>query len=816
MRGKPAQNLADGGMVHSLTGMLGLRKRTPEELRAADAKAQARNQEASAAIAERAKSAPAPSPAPSGGSTAALSGYSGMTAVERREKAAGFKAGGVIRGPGTGTSDSIETEKEPGTFIMPADSTQAIGPDALEEMGEKVPVRLSNGEFEFPPDQVQALGEAVLTVMRDATHQPVDGGTKRTAHGFVPHQSFANGGLIDSEVTRVGNSYSGGNVSGGIAVNGQSPGGTVSTSSWASPAPAPAPAPSPTIVATNTVAPAASPAPAPAAPMGWAERNAQRSNEVTASSIMDSPERRAAQASLGPTPEPAPAPVATSSNAAPVAAGFQPASQRVGAQPQPRQLGAGFQPRRYADGGVVKDEDKQRLANQTSMYVQGAQAQAASRPPAVPAPAAPAAPAPAVPRAAGFIPGLRAVASEAGKTVGDLANQGRYGAAAGETARALLAAGPAMVDDVVGGALRAVAPPVIDAGKQFLGMGDSTAPAPQGQAAPQAASAAPAAQTPTAPEPVPTAPPEPAMADQQPIAAPAPGAVTREGNSYSGTNVSGDVSINGVAPRNGGQVSTPGQVPTAPVQPTPAGFVPASMRAPVLRNSTNDWAARKALENAATSASSITNNGGKFDRSGPGDSVAMAAYKAALATDQASQQAQAGMDQAALRENAGLQREGMQQEGATTRTGIQEQGAGTREAGRNSVAQGELALRRTAAGFQTRAAAQLENLQAQYTAEKDAGKRAELARQIREFQGKEQAPRFKVAAGGQQMDASGVPYKVPDRIFNEQTGEVMQQQGQGGAPQTATPPSKDSLVRGQLYQTARGAARWNGQSFDPV
>ena len=50
-RGKPVQNFADGGIVHSLTGMLGMRKRTPEELRAADAKSQARNQEAATAAA---------------------------------------------------------------------------------------------------------------------------------------------------------------------------------------------------------------------------------------------------------------------------------------------------------------------------------------------------------------------------------------------------------------------------------------------------------------------------------------------------------------------------------------------------------------------------------------------------------------------------------------------------------------------------------------------------------------------------------------------------------------------------------------------
>lgn len=669
LRDKPVQKLADGGMVHSIKGMLGLRPRTPDELRAADAKAQARNQEAAAAAAERAKAAPAPSPAPSGGAATAVSGYAGMTAAERREKAAGFKSGGVIRGPGTGTSDSIETEKRPGTFIMPADSTQAIGPDVLEDMGEKVPVRLSDGEFEFPPDQVQALGEAVLTVMRDATHKPV-GGNAKEAHGFVPHQSFA-------------------------------------------------------------------------------------------------------------------------------------------------------------DGGSVKDEEKRRLANQTSMYVQGAQAAAASRPAAPPEAPAPAAPAPApaqptaAPVAAGFMPGTRAVFNESGKAIGDLVSQGRYGAAAGETARAALAYGPALVDDVVGGAFRAAAPAVEDAGKQFFGLGNSGAQAPQDPlAAAPAAPPAPAPQAAQAPAPAaPDATAQPSVATPPSAAAPAPGAVTRNGNSYSGTNVTGDVSINGAAPRGGGQISAKNmaaadalagrqsQESAARVQQAPAGFAPAGLTAPVVRNSTKDWAARKALENAATSASSITNNGGKFDRSGPGDSVAMAGYKAALATDQALQQAQPGLEQTALRENGANQRAALQDAGATTRTVIQDQGSTAREAGRTALGRGELELRRTAAGFQTRAAAQMESLQNAYANEKDQAKQAVLARQIREIQGKEQPARYKVAAGGQQIDANGVAYKVPDRVFNEQTGQFADAAATA-APTKARPVGTTSTVNGKT-------AVWDGEKWVP-
>lgn len=628
-----AKNYADGGVVHSIKGMLGLRPRTPDEMRAADAKAQERNQAASAKVAARQAEAAAPAAAPQ----AALTQYSGMTALQRREKEAGYADGGMVRGPGSGTSDDVPDEVPKGTYIMPADSTDALGADKLAEMGsKKVPVNLSNGEFKMPPEQVHAVGVQALDQMKAATHTPV--------RGFAPQ-----------------------------------------------------------------------------------------------------------------------------------------------AQPEePRQF--------FANGGVVTDEEKQRLANQTSMYVQGAQASAASRPAvpiAAPAPAAPAQTT-AAPVAAGFMPGTRAVFNESGKAIGDLAGQGRYGAAAGETARAALAYGPALVDDVVGGAFRAAAPAVADAGKQFFGLGNPSAQAPQDPlAAAPTAPPAPAPQAALAPAPAPVATAQPSVATPPSAAAPAPGAVTRNGNSYSGTNVTGDVSINGAAPRNGGQIGAQNmaaadalagrqsQESTARVQQAPAGFAPAGLTAPVVRNSTNDWAARKALENAATSASSITNNGGRFDRSGPGDSVAMAGFKAMLGTDQALQQAQVGLEQEGMRQNGGLQREQVQQAGANERSARGFQVDSRRADIEGKRVNSEIEAR----GFQTRAMQQLENLQTQYAAEKDPTRRGELARQIREFQGKEQAPRFKVAAGGQQMDASGVPYKVPDRIFNEQTGEVMQQPGQGGAPQ---------------------------------
>lgn len=757
------QYLADGGMVDSIKGMLGLRPKTREELLAADAKAQARNQEAAAKVAAR--QAPAPSPA----HQSAISDYSGMNAMQRREKEQGlknggmvkpygFKAGGLIRGPGTGTSDSIETEKRPGTFIMPADSTQAIGPEVLEELaepmeageegegmktegaeyegpeeegeGETVPVRLSNGEFEYTPQQVQSLGEAVLTVLRNATHEAVE--DKPKAAGFKPMQGFVNGGMIENDVTRVGNSYSGGNVGGNITVNGQEPGGSVSSASPvpSNPVPAtPSATPAATPSAATAPAPAATATPAPsAAPMDWAARNAQRSNEVTASSIMDSPERRAAQAKLTPTP----APVAPVAPTAPAIGGIQPPATAMDAT-KPKAFGAqtaspfGLKPRGYAIGGVVKDDEKQRLANQTAMYVQGAQEAAANRPPApVQAPVAqPPAP------------------SEYGRQMASL------GGALADGAAWL---GKTIVSAPGYGLNRPDAPATTQRTA-------STAGAGRGSINPAA----------VVPANVTTTAPVTAEETEQTAAAPTQAAAE---------------------PAAAPQTANPNQVA--------AGFVPGGapaaipqVVAPTVRNSTNDWAARKALENAATAASSITNTrrwGGKGAENGPD----VQAYLAMLKNDLALQQAQPNMEQAAMRENGANQRTAVQDAGATTRTGIQEQGSNARAAVSSALQRDEFGLKKEAQGFQTRAAAQQEKLRNTLIDPKatpEQRKQAQEYLQALAVSGKEPSPQYKSHVMPAIRNADGSTTEGGVYQENTRTGEGRWVKPQGdGAGQPGLPP----------------------------
>jgi hypothetical protein len=258
-----------------------------------------------------------------------------------------MRSGGAVHGPGTGTSDSI-------------------------------PALLSNGEYVLPADTVAHVGRPALDALRSLTHTPV--------------QKFADGGLVDDPqgagaVTRVGNSYSGMDVRGNISVNGQAPAGTYNENPGggaaailstmprpaspvaAAPIQATAGAPAATATAPVGAPPVASPGSTPVAG-GWADRNAQRNLEVTASSIVPSQARTDAQAQLGAAGRPA--------------AGIQPAGAATAAQPQSaasrlstitnpeppprrqpvRNVMDSLNPAvpRFADGGLVDEEALRRAA----------------------------------------------------------------------------------------------------------------------------------------------------------------------------------------------------------------------------------------------------------------------------------------------------------------------------------------------------------------------------------------------------------------------------------------------------------------------
>lgn len=154
--------------------------------------------------------------------------------------------GGVVSGPGTGISDSIATEVPEGSYIMPADSTERMGEQGVAALGfspEKVPVNLSNGEFQLPPEQVHAVGVQALDAIKDATHVPAgaSGGFRRRDDDQTLF--LADGGLVDEESRR-------------RAAGAPMRGAEVSAS---------VPAPLPMLTASMAPSPQALPAPAPVA-----------------------------------------------------------------------------------------------------------------------------------------------------------------------------------------------------------------------------------------------------------------------------------------------------------------------------------------------------------------------------------------------------------------------------------------------------------------------------------------------------------------------------------------------------------------------
>lgn len=192
-----AQNYADGGIVGSIKSALGFGKKKPEPLPADLNKLPPTG-------AGPAASQPQPQQKPE----KAISQYSGMSALERRMKEQGLADGGLVRGPGTGISDDIEDEVEDGTFIMPADSTEVVGPEVMDQAGKAVPVKLSNGETKLPPEALQTIGAQVMEAIKDVTHVPA----AQQARGFPMGEhvgpelddddgrmNFADGGVVDDK-----------------------------------------------------------------------------------------------------------------------------------------------------------------------------------------------------------------------------------------------------------------------------------------------------------------------------------------------------------------------------------------------------------------------------------------------------------------------------------------------------------------------------------------------------------------------------------------------------------------------------------------
>lgn len=405
-------------------------------------------------------------------------------------------------------------------------------------------------------------------------------------------------------------------------------------------------------------------------------------------------------------------------------------------------------PARFVDGGPVDDANKRpnsfgdaaAAARDPSVAQVGAAP--AGQPPVAPAPAGPSLAAAAFPNTARAIGGAMDDARTAYQ-------QGGLGAALGQSARVMGAPLIGLADDVATGA-KTVLNPAAQALKTFA-TGDAT---PIGQEPqPQTTPAAPTTLTPT------------------------PGAQTdvqRGGASAPAPDVAptplSQQAAQATAPASTA-VQALSQVPSlAPVQAQ--GF-----SAPQIHATKGSWQTENDLRNARVSASSITNDGGRWDQH-KGISPARAAYAQALATDAALQDEQAKADRQAMDQGQANARTAMQQTGDNQRTAINAQ----RYDEANQIARGRLTLEQIAAGHQNRTSDRVERAQV----ELENAKTPEAQRSARE--------RLLALAGKAPQNEWGVQVtpttKNPDGStthgsvyrYNKTTGETVRvDDGQGGA-----------------------------------
>jgi hypothetical protein len=151
-------HFADGGFIDGLkTKMFGPKETVTEKYARQDAELKRK----------AAAAAPAPAAEPAAEPQKAISAYSSMSTLQAREKAAGLKDGGPVVGPGTGTSDSVPIMASHGEYMLPADTTKALG------------------------------GKKVLDKIVAATHTPT--GKPAVKNG---KSARADGGLIGEEPNR--------------------------------------------------------------------------------------------------------------------------------------------------------------------------------------------------------------------------------------------------------------------------------------------------------------------------------------------------------------------------------------------------------------------------------------------------------------------------------------------------------------------------------------------------------------------------------------------------------------------------------------
>lgn len=705
-----------------------------------------------------------------------------------------YAKGGMVRGKGTGTSDEVPDVVPEGTYIMPADSTKALGAKGLANMGAPgVPVNLSNGEFKMPPEQVHAVGVQALDQMKGATHTPVQQPQAMGApQSAKPELFFANGGQVRDpnrpDIPVVGTrgpvrGEEGGGLSRDAVRN-----AIARTAQQRPAAPAPVqPQPANRGIAGLVANPVTN-------PQGVLEQRMRMAGLDLADGGLATEEERRKRANFFPGNSPdAGANVYGGVGRALGSSGLlATGAERVIAAQPPVAKPAAVQPT------AAQPRPAPATAPQIDAMVNQIPRDAGpvGRPPA----AAPANLEMQIPTGGPTAPAAdgsqnNPMNSSLGRNVSNtvmalpgVGSLGRVAATAGALSR-----GVGVLDAAAGLAATSAMPPPVPSAAQ--------AAVPAVQPIAQPAGPRPAASAIVDEPAAPAAALQPGARDQAPEPAAPPEimpGVYRQGNSYSD-------SVAGLSGSNTGQpnaqnlaaaqaLSDSGQAARG-FGPT-ALAAPQQVNAPTIANSTNNWQARNDLRNASVSANSITNNGGRFDaRRGPssgsprfdqplGQSSAQATYGAMLAADMALRGAQPGADLAAMRENAANGRFDSQNQIDNQRMQIEGQRAQNEK--------GRYDLEGRAKGFDIRQAERMEGLQNEYLAAQSDPKKAEsIAQKMRALSGKED----KAAAARMEVVRGSVDPATGQRegdyavVFNPATGQVQRVGVDGQGPQAKSIPA---------------------------
>lgn len=156
-------------------------------------------------------------------------------------------------------------------------------------------------------------------------------------------------------------------------------------------------------------------------------------------------------------------------------------------------------------------------------------------------------------------------------------------------------------------------------------------------------------------------------------------------------------------------------------------------------------------------------------------------------------------------------RERLIQLGANQRAGLDAQ----RYFDVNQLARRRVALEENEAGYKNRTAQRVESAQLQLENAKTPQEQRSARERLMALMGKSDGDVWAHAPGGQMVDQKTQQLiTVPSTIYNRRSGETRAEGGLGAG--AAMPSSRDAMVKGQVYQTARGLARWDGSQFQPV